>query len=119
MTFGHEGGDHALRKRRSPEVPAVVGADEGGNQLLRHDEIAEPETRKQHLAEAPCIEHPLIAIDALQGRQGTTHVTEFAIVIILDDKGTGFAGPGEEDRKSTRLNSSHLGISYAVFCLKK
>src|SRR5262245_65029841 len=26
---------------------------------------------------------------------------------------------GELDRKSTRLNSSHLGISYAVFCLKK
>src|SRR5256885_11680870 len=26
---------------------------------------------------------------------------------------------GEEDRKSTRLNSSHLVISYAVFCLKK
>src|SRR5262245_62356265 len=25
----------------------------------------------------------------------------------------------EGDRKSTRLNSSHLGISYAVFCLKK
>src|SRR5437899_8983600 len=33
-----------------------------------------------------------------------------------------FAGESEEkrrDRKSTRLNSSHLGISYAVFCLKK
>src|SRR5262245_64436716 len=28
-----------------------------------------------------------------------------------------FASVG--DRKSTRLNSSHLGISYAVFCLKK
>src|SRR5262245_63834149 len=26
---------------------------------------------------------------------------------------------GAQDRKSTRLNSSHLGISYAVFCLKK
>src|SRR5437899_6488782 len=26
---------------------------------------------------------------------------------------------GLSDRKSTRLNSSHLGISYAVFCLKK
>src|SRR5690625_6108595 len=25
----------------------------------------------------------------------------------------------EEDRKSTRLNSSHVAISYAVFCLKK
>src|SRR5205814_9208010 len=27
--------------------------------------------------------------------------------------------PPGRDRKSTRLNSSHLGISYAVFCLKK
>src|SRR3712207_8124371 len=26
---------------------------------------------------------------------------------------------GQEDRKSTRLNSSHANISYAVFCLKK
>src|SRR2546427_9133851 len=28
-------------------------------------------------------------------------------------------GPDGEDRKSTRLNSSHSQISYAVFCLKK
>src|SRR5256885_5852782 len=36
---------------------------------------------------------------------------------ILEDLGI----PGHEtaDRKSTRLNSSHLVISYAVFCLKK
>src|SRR2546427_4454826 len=27
--------------------------------------------------------------------------------------------PGKRDRKSTRLNSSHSQISYAVFCLKK
>src|SRR5215217_8500381 len=27
--------------------------------------------------------------------------------------------PGAADRKSTRLNSSHANISYAVFCLKK
>src|SRR5207253_8161254 len=29
------------------------------------------------------------------------------------------AEPWERDRKSTRLNSSHVAISYAVFCLKK
>src|SRR5207249_11494817 len=29
------------------------------------------------------------------------------------------AGRAVEDRKSTRLNSSHVSISYAVFCLKK
>src|SRR2546430_9932198 len=32
--------------------------------------------------------------------------------------GIGF-GTGTQDRKSTRLNSSHSQISYAVFCLKK
>src|SRR5688500_13637707 len=31
----------------------------------------------------------------------------------------GGAGSGVQDRKSTRLNSSHLVISYAVFCVKK
>src|SRR5690625_3410481 len=30
-----------------------------------------------------------------------------------------YAGPAALDRKSTRLNSSHVAISYAVFCLKK
>src|SRR2546422_2915482 len=35
----------------------------------------------------------------------------FAISVLL--------GSGEGDRKSTRLNSSHGYISYAVFCLKK
>src|SRR2546426_6460856 len=34
-------------------------------------------------------------------------------------KGTWTFFGGHEDRKSTRLNSSHLVISYAVFCLKK
>src|SRR5256885_4571371 len=40
-----------------------------------------------------------------------------------DNSVRGFAyndlSPTEADRKSTRLNSSHLVISYAVFCLKK
>src|SRR5438034_11686076 len=37
---------------------------------------------------------------------------------ILDDKQKLF-GLQQTDRKSTRLNSSHTVISYAVFCLKK
>src|SRR5205807_10121685 len=40
-----------------------------------------------------------------------------AKTIALPDGGTFVTGIG--DRKSTRLNSSHLVISYAVFCLKK
>src|SRR5256885_12087326 len=36
----------------------------------------------------------------------------------LSRRGPGALGRGRKDRKSTRLNSSHLVISYAVFCLK-
>src|SRR3712207_6851588 len=36
-----------------------------------------------------------------------------------DEYGAAEPAPGERDRKSTRLNSSHANISYAVFCLKK
>src|SRR5437868_11758618 len=38
--------------------------------------------------------------------------------IIVHARFTGPAHPNR-DRKSTRLNSSHVSISYAVFCLKK
>jgi len=42
--------------------------------------------------------------------------------VCVDAQGGGgsFTGGGDDlDRKSTRLNSSHITISYAVFCLKK
>src|SRR5439155_26619307 len=37
----------------------------------------------------------------------------------LGGGGSGGVRRGARDRKSTRLNSSHVAISYAVFCLKK
>src|ERR1039458_10783971 len=55
--------------------------------------------------------------------------TLFPYTTLFRSTGPAFRLPGEVrqlretrmcgDRKSTRLNSSHLGISYAVFCLKK
>src|SRR5947199_6285170 len=42
-----------------------------------------------------------------------------AIFVLEDDAQNGPDHVDSQDRKSTRLNSSHLGISYAVFCLKK
>src|SRR3712207_7169648 len=58
-------------------------------------------------------------------REGST---KRALLDFLEDAttegGPGFVAPADrlavfEDRKSTRLNSSHANISYAVFCLKK
>src|SRR5438045_4006992 len=42
-----------------------------------------------------------------------------ALVSLIGLPGAFLMGKALRDRKSTRLNSSHLGISYAVFCLKK
>src|SRR2546422_1473657 len=56
-------------------------------------------------------------------RNGDT-VSAVAVVVESDaqlaaDVSENGGGPGPEDRKSTRLNSSHRYISYAVFCFKK
>src|SRR5207253_10939143 len=75
--------------------------------------------------------------ERLERRTGLPHrlsrTIEFAVVeIVSADHGLDFAGLRLdckeraldlrlllEDRKSTRLNSSHVASSYAVFCLKK
>src|SRR3712207_8493373 len=65
----------------------------------------------QHIAAPPCREAAADAVvrpvDAVAGPPGEGHA--------------GLQGSVQhrQDRKSTRLNSSHANISYAVFCLKK
>src|SRR2546430_13057177 len=53
-----------------------------------------------------------------------SHITQPAPQIVVAARSPGCtanarASPAQLDRKSTRLNSSHSQISYAVFCLKK
>src|SRR3712207_8369584 len=54
----------------------------------------------------------LIAVNAF----GDVYENGEVIAGVLNDKKNDFLNT---DRKSTRLNSSHANISYAVFCLKK
>src|SRR5437870_10250671 len=49
--------------------------------------------------------------------QSTTLTWETSNATDVSIEGVGAVQP--KDRKSTRLNSSHVAISYAVFCLKK
>src|SRR5690625_7467121 len=55
-------------------------------------------------------------LDTIVAHLGRQRVDQVAVdlQVVVDDLVTGI-----EDRKSTRLNSSHVAISYAVFCLKK
>src|SRR3989454_2581437 len=55
--------------------------------------------------------------DPRGGGQPMTRLTRRASLLVADGYST--VVPVDGDRKSTRLNSSHLVISYAVFCLKK
>src|SRR5438876_2219115 len=59
---------------------------------------------------------PRVLIDHISDRGGTHQEP----VVVVMQTGIIFVPCGNElDRKSTRLNSSHPSISYAVFCLKK
>src|SRR5690349_23119911 len=63
-----------------------------------------------------------VELDARQ-RQQIIDQTRHAPRLFLHDRKKAVARlgifPRRPDRKSTRLNSSHVEISYAVFCLKK
>src|SRR5436853_1999876 len=62
------------------------------------------------LSDADFLQEDYLAGGTWNGRQDWTLASYYA---------GGFTFCVDPDRKSTRLNSSHLGISYAVFCLKK
>src|SRR5258708_11324739 len=66
-------------------------------------------------AEAPAARREVVVVAPLLG------VLQVGRLDVVVDVGVEVAGEivGERDRKSTRLNSSHQIISYAVFCLKK
>src|SRR5207245_7906248 len=78
------------------------------------------------------VDHPTGALVSLPPRSSSPGITviagrlpssDSADDVLLTDRtvnALGFKTPaGQEDRKSTRLNSSHGSISYAVFCVKK
>src|SRR5437773_3754450 len=62
----------------------------------------------------------LAAFNKLVQRQGLIAYLDDSGRCYLRSTGTGVStATFSQDRKSTRLNSSHITISYAVFCLKK
>src|SRR5207302_3375473 len=67
-------------------------------------------------------EHTAASLHGLQGVGGQVHGHLVQMGRIAGHCGVSGLEPALEaypDRKSTRLNSSHVKISYAVFCLKK
>src|SRR5438874_10230867 len=61
---------------------------------------------------------PYTTLFRSQACMGAVKIFEIEIVFVIDVV-IDLAEISIQDRKSTRLNSSHVEISYAVFCLKK
>src|SRR5699024_12610615 len=108
-------GDHtvvAARRagnyRQDPRVPQATGYRDGyvtGGPLCRPGRGGPAQPQEVPMAR---IGIPLMMLKDHIAEQGVTEVLSRVTE-------TGF----RVDRKSTRLNSSHVSISYAVFCLKK
>src|SRR3989442_9741931 len=81
--------------------------------LSLHDALPILEKMRAQLLEAQLTEQLLL----VGGREDAKQL-RIVVEMILDGSFVA-AGDEQEDRKSTRLNSSHVRISYAVFCLKK
>src|SRR5207247_10141599 len=105
--------------------PAVRERARGVESLALEVEL---KARVGRLGEARRQDERRVALTERNDRRPIRHGEEVAV--LLDDAAPGLhAGPPSTrivvdaatraDRKSTRLNSSHEWISYAVFCLKK
>src|SRR5438874_10362072 len=87
-------------------LPCLYLVDSGGAFLPRQDEVF-PD--RDHFGR----------IFYNQARLSAAAVPQLALVMGSCTAGGAYVPAMSEDRKSTRLNSSHVEISYAVFCLKK
>src|SRR2546427_6329223 len=96
-----------LHQRLADASPLILGIDRDGNDLGFSG------TRERHHvggdSTSELCDHKQFAAIAVQLEKQAPGVRRLRKRIAFD----------EQDRKSTRLNSSHSQISYAVFCLKK
>src|SRR5690606_41761105 len=96
--------------RDVPSFPTRRSSDLGyfASLALAHADAAIAITNHGQCSEA----HGATTLDHLADAIDANHLFAQAVVFLL-------GGVPTLDRKSTRLNSSHVKISYAVFCLKK
>src|SRR5690606_35283401 len=126
--------DRAPRRLRRPgslgrRLPARPSADPRADEGCDADRGRAPAARGRAVGRDARPDRgrgPHVRRDAGGGVMARERVIDIPLVIVPDTGGRGagvvaamallLAGV---DRKSTRLNSSHVKISYAVFCLKK
>src|SRR5690242_17872808 len=107
----------------SPLIPYIASVPPTNNKLLEGPILRSLLTLAVPIVLANVLQSAYQIIDAFWvGRLGGAAIAavsvSFPVMFLMVAVGAGLSIAGS-DRKSTRLNSSHMSISYAVFCLKK
>jgi hypothetical protein len=124
----YEVGDHCLQERRRLPVGDELGAGEDIDKVARDDGEPDACAGKQHLAECSNIDHPGAVIDPLQRCKGSYNLSEFTVVIVLNDPGVSISCPGENVEPTSHRhhdpgwvlvrwgNISGLGVGVRSLC---
>src|SRR5438309_8267164 len=95
---------------------------------LAANSVGAGEMREFNVGTAEITDHVFVFLPRASALHHDVVARFIVAAVVADDRDDGYVvsrhGPqrirlSEKDRKSTRLNSSHSSISYAVFCLKK
>src|SRR3712207_7166841 len=98
--------------RSQSQEQVLVEEEEGQNRLAAlRDALSVLNPRERRIFEARRLSDDPITLEELSTEFGVSRERVRQIEVRAFEK--------IQDRKSTRLNSSHANISYAVFCLKK
>src|SRR3990167_739028 len=117
-----------VKKELAVATPNTVGAQWNWDSVGKDRNTTQSETGKAASAEPAEVsdfpytaEEIYLALEKIRvDDAGNLVLDEITLQSLHDALGSGHAKlTDEQDRKSTRLNSSHSQISYAVFCLKK
>ncbi len=96
MTLADEIDQGRLGDRRGVGIDQRPDREEGVDQLLGHHHVADPQARKHDLAHGADVDHPAIAIEALEGRERPPGVAVLAVVVVLEHEAAGRARPLQE-----------------------
>src|SRR5699024_1716060 len=115
MITSEEVAERAKEIIRATNLPMLVDIDTGfGKFVARMISFARSATSSDEIIRATNL--PML-VDIDTGFGGVLNVARTAVE--MKEAKVAAVQIEDQDRKSTRLNSSHVSISYAVFCLKK
>jgi len=106
MTILNELGEHSLVERWALPIPQRASVRKCVDQDGRHDQVAQPEGRKEHLAERAEVYHPAIGIQALQRRERSAGVAVLAVIVVFENPGVLASCPFEQ-RTAARQGHDH------------